>query len=50
MSHFGNIQEEELKLKVGATFFGNYDHTILLGKMDFTMAEKHPAARGFLKR
>ena len=44
MSHFGNIQEEELKLKVGVAFFGDFDHTILLGKVDFTVAEKLPAA------
>jgi hypothetical protein len=42
MSYFGNIQEEELKLKVGETFFGNFDHTVILGKVDFTVAEKLP--------
>lgn len=32
MSYFGNIQEEELKSKVGEVFFDNFDHTIILGQ------------------
>ena len=45
MSYFGNIQEEELKAKVGEVFFADFDHTQILGKVDFTVAEKLPATQ-----
>ncbi|MBQ6352949.1 MAG: hypothetical protein IJJ28_06770, partial [Lentisphaeria bacterium] len=40
MAYFGNIREEELKLKVGETFFSGYDHTAILGNVDFCIAAK----------
>ena len=40
MAYFGNIREEELKLKVGETFFSGYDRTAILGNVDFCIAAK----------
>jgi len=40
MAYFGNVREEELKLKVGEAFFSNYDRTAILGNVDFCVAAK----------
>jgi hypothetical protein len=32
---YANIQEEELKNKVAEDFFGKFDHTAIMGKIDF---------------
>ena len=40
MTYFGNIREEELKLKVGEAFFSGYDRTAILGNVDFCIAAK----------
>ena len=40
MTYFGNIREEELKLKVGEAFFSSYDRTAILGNVDFCIAAK----------
>ena len=40
MAFFGNIREEELKLKVGEMFFSGFDRTAILGNVDFCIATK----------
>ena len=40
MAYFGNVREEELKLKVGEAFFSDYDRTAILGNVDFCIAPK----------
>ena len=40
MAFFGNIREEELKLKVGEMFFSGFDRTAILGNVDFCIAAK----------
>ena len=40
MTYFGNIREEELKLKVGEEFFSAFDRTAILGNVDFCIAAK----------
>ena len=48
MTYYGNIREEELKLKVGEEFFAAYDRTAILGNVDFCVAAKTTAAAGQL--
>ncbi len=40
MAYFGNVKEEELKLKVGEAFFNGFDRTVILGNVDFCIAAK----------
>ena len=40
MAYFGNVREEELKQKVGEAIFSSYDHTAILGNVDFCVAAK----------
>lgn len=40
MAYYGNIREEELKQKVGEDFFSSFDHTPILGYVDFCIAAK----------
>ncbi len=40
MIYYGNIREEELKLKVGEEFFSVFDRTAILGNVDFCIAAK----------
>ena len=40
MTYYGNIREEELKLKVGEEFFSAFDRTAILGNVDFCIAAK----------
>ena len=37
---YNNIREEELKNKVGHDFFSKFDHTEILGNIDFTVFPK----------
>ncbi|MBQ9368700.1 MAG: hypothetical protein IJT83_13045 [Victivallales bacterium] len=48
MTYYGNIREEELKLKVGEEFFAAYDRTAILGNVDFCIAARTTAAAGQL--
>lgn len=45
MAYFGNVKEEELKLKVGETFFNGFDRTAILGNVDFCIAAKTDDAK-----
>jgi len=39
---YANIQEQELKNKVAEDFFGKFDHTAIMGKIDFAVKPKNP--------
>ncbi len=39
MSHFNNLQEEELKLRIGDAFFSQYDCDTRIGKIDFCVTQ-----------
>ena len=39
MSHFDNLQEEELKLRIGDAFFSQYDCDTRIGKIDFCVTQ-----------
>ncbi len=41
MTYYGNIREEELKLKVGREFFNGYDSTSILGDVDFCVMPRN---------
>ena len=47
MAGYGNIQEEELKNKVAHDYFGDYDATQIIGKIDFCIAVPREAAELF---
>ena len=39
MSHYNNLQEEELKLRIGDAFFSQYDCDTRIGKIDFCVTQ-----------
>ena len=44
---YKNIREEELKNKVGADWFKQFDTTEILGNIDFTVFPKNDSLFGF---
>ena len=42
MKYAANILEEELKNKVAEDFFSKFDHTAIMGKIDFAVKPKNP--------
>jgi len=40
---YSNLQEEELKSRIGETFFAQYDYSTIIGKIDFCVVQKQKA-------
>ncbi|MGP1363583.1 MAG: hypothetical protein ACTTKZ_07860 [Bacteroides sp.] len=40
---FNNLQEEELKNRIGELFFSQFDHATIIGKIDFCVTQKQKA-------
>jgi len=43
MSHYNNLQEEELKIRIAEQFFASYDCGSRIGKIDFCAVQKEKA-------
>ena len=39
MSHYNNLQEEELKIRIAEQFFASYDCGNRIGKIDFCVTQ-----------
>ena len=43
---FNNLQEEELKNRIGELFFSQFDHATIIGKIDFCVTQKQKVKQG----
>ena len=43
---WNNLQEEELKLRIGEQFFSHFDYHSRIGKIDFCVTQKQKAKQG----
>jgi hypothetical protein len=41
---YNNIREEELKNRIGETYFADFDYKTIIGNIDFCVS--HPIAEG----